>query len=311
MSDAPPRSDVRFTSGADRCHAWLYLPTPTPAPDAGAPPVVVMAHGLGGVKALRLAAFAERFQAAGYACLVFDYRHFGDSEGQPRELLSIRRQREDWHAAVAFARSLPEVDGDRVVVWGTSFAGGHAITTAAEDADVVAAIAQCPFTDGFASARTISPLATVRVGFAAFADHLARLLRRPPVRVKVAGRPGEVALMNAPDALDGIHELLKASDLTEDEYPDEVPARVALEIPLHRPGRAASRVRCPILFSVCDGDTVAPPRATLRHAAKAPRGEVIRYPAGHFDIYTGEPFEAVVADQLRFLTTHVPPRTAP
>ena len=133
----------------------------------GPPPVIVMAHGLGAIKALRLSAFAERFQAAGYACLVFDYRHFGDSEGEPRELLSISRQREDWRAAVAYARSLPDVDTDRVVLWGTSFGGGHAIATAAADHAVVAAIAQCPFTDGLASARQISPLGSARLAVAA------------------------------------------------------------------------------------------------------------------------------------------------
>src|SRR4051794_5362034 len=153
----PPRSEMRFRSGSDHCHAWLYLPAATEPP-----PVIVMAHGLGAVKALRLAAFAERFQAAGYACLVFDYRYFGDSEGEPRELLSIARQREDWGAAVAFARSLTEVDSERTVLWGTSFGGGHAIATAADTTDVVAAIAQCPFTDGFASARQISPLGSAR-----------------------------------------------------------------------------------------------------------------------------------------------------
>src|ERR687893_1088712 len=144
------RRELHFPSGADRCHAWLYLPPPTA--DAAPPPVIVMAHGLGAVKRLRLAAFAERFQAAGYACLVFDYRYFGESEGEPRELLSIARQREDWKAAVAFARSLPEVDASRVVAWGTSFGGGHAITTAADDREIVAAVVQCPFTDGLASA---------------------------------------------------------------------------------------------------------------------------------------------------------------
>jgi dienelactone hydrolase len=71
--------------------------------------------------------------ASARSSVVFDYRHFGDSEGEPRELLSIRRQREDWRAALAFARSLPDVDGERVVLLGTSFGGGHAIVTAAAE----------------------------------------------------------------------------------------------------------------------------------------------------------------------------------
>ena len=57
-------------------------------------------------------------------------------------------------------------------------------------------------------------------------------------------------------------------------------------------------------------DSVAPAKATLRHARKAPRGEIKLYPEGHFDIYLGEPFERVVADQIRFLTNHVPPANA-
>jgi dienelactone hydrolase len=302
--DLPDRQVVHFLAGTDRCHAWLYLPAPTTT--GALPPVLVMAHGLGAIKELRLSAFAERFQAAGYACLVFDYRHFGHSEGQPRELLSIRRQREDWHAAVRFARSLPEVDGSRVVLWGTSFGGGHAIATAADDHKVVAAIAQCPFTDGLASSLQNSPRAALRLGLAATKDRLAQATGRSAVRVKVAARPGELGLMEAPDVIDGVIGLLEASGLTEAEYPNDVPARIALEIPLYTPGRKARQVQCPILFCVCETDSVAPPKATLRHAAKAPRGEVIRYPAGHFDIYLGELFDRVTADQLAFLAKHVP-----
>lgn len=303
----PERRDLHFVSGTDRCHAWLYLPTA--APDAGLPPVVVMAHGLGAVKQLRLAAFAEKFQAAGYACLVFDYRCFGDSDGHPRELLSVRRQREDWRAAVAYARSLPDVDGSRVVLWGTSFGGGHAISTAATDHGVVAAIAQCPFTDGLASALRLSLGSLVRLVAVAIKDHFARLLGRPPVRVKVAARRGELGLMESPDVVDGVLGLLEASGLTEEEYRNEVPARVALEIPLYAPGRLTRRIRCPLLVCVSDADTVAPAKATLRHASKAPHGEVTRYQAGHFDIYVGDLFDKVVADQLNFLRKHVPTTT--
>lgn len=310
MTDAsvPERRELLFPSGTDRCHAWLYLPVTTAK--AGPSPVVVMAHGLGAVKTLRLGAFAERFRAAGYACLVFDYRHFGESEGQPRELLSIRRQREDWRAAVAFTRSLPEIDGRRVVLWGTSFAGGHAITTAAEDHGVIAAIVQCPFTDGLASVRQRSARSTARLVAAAARDTVAHVLGRPPVRVKVAARPGEVGLMVASDhsgdVVGEVIGLLTASGLTEQDYRNEVPARVAFTIPFDVPGRRIRAIRCPILFCVCDGDTVAPAGATLRHAAQAPRGEILRYPVGHFGIYDGEQFKQVVTDQLAFLRTHVP-----
>jgi pimeloyl-ACP methyl ester carboxylesterase len=238
--------------------------------------------------------------------LVFDYRYFGDSEGQPRELLSIARQREDWQAALRFVRSLPDVDSSRVVLWGTSFGGGHVIATAAVDHEVVAAIAQCPFTDGLASVLEVAPRESARLILAGAKDRLAQLAARKPVRVKVAARPGELGLMNDAEAVDTVIALLGASGLTEAEYRNEVPARIALEIVFDAPGRKASQIQCPILFCVCDADTVAPAKATLRHAARAPRGEIQRYPVGHFDIYIGELFERVVADQLAFLHAHVP-----
>lgn len=300
----PPRRDVWFTSGPDRCHAWLYLPTGA-SPDRPVP-VIVMAHGLGAVKELRLSAYADRFTAAGYACLVFDYRYFGDSEGEPRELLSIRSQRQDWQAAVTFARALPELDANRVVVWGTSFAGGHAVATAARDSRIAAAIAQCPFLDGIASVRQLPVRETLTLVAAGAKDMLAHVRGREPVRIKAGARPGEVGLMSSLEDMQSLLALLAASGIDEADYHNDVPARVALMIPMARPGRAAGDIACPILFCVADRDNLAPAEATVRLAARAPRGEIKRYDTGHFDIYLGQDFEAAITDQLAFLARHVP-----
>lgn len=294
----PQREDVRFPSDGDLISAWLYLP---PAA-AGPTPLLVMAHGLGAVRTMRLDAYAERFSAAGYACLVFDYRNFGDSEGRPRQLLDIGMQLADWAAAVTYARTLPAIDPDRIALWGTSFAGGHVIATAARLPGIAAVVAQCPFTDGLASVRTISnPLVFARVGLLAARDLLTAGLRKPPVMVPTVGRPGDVALMSTPDAYPGYLRLVPDGA----DIPQEVAARIALKIMAYRPGRLAAKVTCPILFCVCEADSVAPAAATLRYAAKAPRGEVKLYPEGHFDIYVDEAFERVVADQLAFLDKHL------
>ena len=122
------RRDVWFESGGVRCAAWLYIPTA----EGGRRPLVVMAHGLGAVREWRLDAFAERFAAQGWMVLVFDYRYLGASEGSPRQLLDIGDQLDDWRAALAYGRSLPEVDPDRIAVWGTSFGGGHVLRVARE-----------------------------------------------------------------------------------------------------------------------------------------------------------------------------------
>lgn len=292
------RLDVEFLSGGVTCRAWLYLPaSDTPRP------VIVMAHGLGGTKVMRLDAFAERFSAAGYACLVFDYRHFGDSDGQPRQLLDIGKQLEDWQAAVAYARNCPQVDGRRVILWGTSFSGGHVLSTAALPG-ITAVISQCPFTNGLASGLALNPVSSLKVTALALRDQVGAWLGADPVMVSTAGTSGEAALMTAPDAVPGYLGLLSATDAPV--FRNEVAARFGLQIIRYFPGLKTPKIACPVLFCVCDNDSVAPAKPTLFHARRAPQGEIKRYPDGHFDIYVGEAFEQVVKDQIEFLRRRVP-----
>jgi dienelactone hydrolase len=292
------REDVEFTSGGTRISGWLYRPSN--GGDDGGAPLLVMAHGLGAVRTMRLDAYAERFSAAGYACLVFDYRNFGDSEGRPRQLLDVRMQLTDWAAAVAYARTLKGIDHERIGLWGTSFGGGHVIASAARLPGIAAAVAQCPFTDGLASIGAINPLTAARVTARAVRDLVGARLGKPPVMIATAGQPGEVALMTAPDAYSGYLRLVPDGV----EVPNEVAARIGVKVLFYRPGRRTAKITCPILFCVCETDSVAPAGPTLRHAAKAPRGEVKTYPEGHFAIYVDDAFERVVADQLAFLDRH-------
>jgi uncharacterized protein len=300
VSTAQPftRHDVSFTSGEDTCAAWLYLPN-----GIISPPVVVLGHGLGGTREMRLGAFAERFAAAGIAALVFTYRHFGDSGGQPRQLLSIKRQLADWDAAIAWVKTRRDVDRARVAVWGSSFGGGHSITVAARHPELKAAVAQCPFTDGLASALALGPISSLKLLPAVTRDYVSILLRRAPVMIPIAAPPGSLALMNAPDALPGYEALMPAGTT----FVNEAAARVVPTITTYRPGRASKKIKFPILFCVSNTDTVTPPAQTLRYARAAPRGEIRRYEAGHFDFYLGEPFEALVRDQVEFLTRHLQP----
>jgi uncharacterized protein len=293
------RKDIEFNSGSenDRCRGWLYEPR------GGGPfPVIVMAHGLGGVKEMRLDAYAERFTDKGYACLVFDYRHFGTSDGSPRQLLNIARQLQDWSSAIAFAHHQHHLRSDQVIVWGTSFAGGHVIFTAARDKRVAAAIAQCPFTDGLASLRTLDWRSAARVTGLALCDVARSIVRMKPLMVATAGPPRSAALMTTPDALYGYLALVPAGT----RFLNHVAARIGLKIAQYRPGRKAASIRVPILFCICENDSVAPAGPSKRYARQAPRGEMRLYQAGHFDIYVGQDFERTVADQLEFLQRHIP-----
>jgi uncharacterized protein len=289
------RQDVHFASGGLRCAAWFYRGL------AELSPLVILAHGLGATRELRLAAYAERFQAAGFAALVFDYRHYGDSEGEPRELLSISKQLDDWRAAIAFGKTLPGVDPARVAIWGSSFGGGHVLTLAAEKHGLAAAISQVPFSDGVASTLTIPLLTSLRITVRAIWDLARAAFGLSPSYIGLLGRPGDVALMSAPDCYDGYRKLVPAEVEQSGRWRNRVSARTGLAIPLYAPARGAAKIAIPILIAVAEQDTIAPAAPTIRAAAKAPKAELKRYPAGHFDYYLDAGFEAIVADELEFL----------
>lgn len=292
------RHDVAFISAEDTCAAWLYLPT-----GVTSPPVVILGHGLGGTRKMRLGAFAERFAQAGIAALAFTYRYFGDSGGQPRQLLSIKRQLADWDAAIAWVKTRWDLDSTRIALWGSSFGGGHSITVASRHPELKAAVAQCPFTDGLASALALGPISSLKLLPAVTRDYVSILLRRPPVTIPIAAPPGQLALMNAPDALPGYEALMPAATT----FVNEAAARVVPTITAYRPGRAAKKINFPILFCISNTDTVTPAAQTLAYARTAPHGEIKRYDAGHFDFYTGEAFEALVGDQVEFFARQLRP----
>ena len=295
-SRAFTRQDVRFDSGETYCSAWLYLPK-----GVKNPPIVVLGHGFGATREMRLDAFSERFAAAGIAALAFTYRYFGDSGGMPRQLMSVKRQLEDWDAALKFVKAYPAVDGKRVAVWGSSFGGGHALTVASRHPELKAAVSQCPFTDGRASAGALGVVGTLKMIPRVIADLGAKLFGLPPVYVPIAAKPGELAMMNAHDALPGYLQLVPKSV----EFINKVTARVVPEVTSYRPGLAAAKIKSPLLVCVSTTDTVTPPDETVALVRKAPKGETKLYDAGHFDFYLGAPFEQLVSDQTEFLTKHL------
>lgn len=114
------RARVTFQSGGVAVAGYLYRPSDT----KGYLPCVVMANGFSGTMDWILPTYAERFAAAGFAALIFDYRYFGESEGQPRQLISVAQQREDIRNAIEFVRHYEGTDPRRIALWVTSLGGG-------------------------------------------------------------------------------------------------------------------------------------------------------------------------------------------
>ncbi|MGH3623612.1 MAG: alpha/beta hydrolase [Sciscionella sp.] len=294
------RIDVNLYPAGVRCSAWLYRPDGMD--DNSSAPCVVLGHGFSAVRDQRLDAFAERFAKAGMAALVFDYRHFGDSDGEPRQLLDIGKQLADWRTAIAFVRAQRGIDPDRIVAWGSSFSGGHSISIAAEDHRLAAAVAQGPFADGLANLVAYGPKAVLRLSAHGIADQVSALLGRQPHLIPAVAEPGGLAVITTPDAVSGFASITSPTS----SWRNEVAARVALWIAFYRPVARAKHIRCPILFCIASDDVVTPPGAARRAAAAAPLSETKEYPGGHFTVYTGDTFERLVADQLEFLERHIP-----
>ncbi len=293
-------NEITFSSGRDCCSAWHLQATSEAFADPGGRPCVVMAPGFGGTRDSSLLRYAEGFAAAGMDVLLFDYRGFGESGGSPRQLVSVRRQRGDYHAALAAARRLPGVDPDRIVLWGVSYAGGHVVVVAAQDKRVAAAISLTPAMDGIAIliqlGRNGGPAHLVRAAGNGLRDALRALAGRAPRLVPIVGEPGSNAIIVKAGGEAAFNAIAGPS------WRNELCARTALEAGFNRPIRSASRVSCPLLVQVGTSDSICPPSAGRRAVAKAgPRAALREYPVDHMDVYVGAWQERALADQLDFL----------
>ncbi|KAB8235950.1 alpha/beta hydrolase [Aspergillus alliaceus] len=302
MADAgiERRVDIQIASSEDLMCGWLYPSQTFTASNPGA--AIVLAHGLGGTKELKLDVYADKFNQMGYTCVVFDYRCNGASEGLPRGLIDWNQQQDDWRSAIKYTRQLENVDPDQVGIFGTSFSGGHVMQIAATDKRIRAVICQCPFTDGWQSSLCASTTTIPKLAGLGFLDLLFGTDKHP-INISLFGKPGEAAFLNAPDVLSTFMPLVPEGF----PFQKKAPARLALKLPFLRPGSYASTIECPILFAICGNDSVAPADVTMAYAKETPKGVIKWYEnVGHFEIYYGEPFEVALRDYKAFLQEYLP-----
>jgi hypothetical protein len=294
------RTEVRFSSHGVDCAGYLYRP----AKASGTLPCVVLGHGTAGTMD-RLFVYAEPFAAAGMAVLVFDYRGWGASDGQPRQVIDIGGQLDDWRAAIGFARSLDGVDPERIALWGSSLSGGHVVALAADDPQIAAVVAQVPW---FGDARTprqvlrqLLQVSTLKLVAAGIRDAVRGARDRPPYLVPIVGEPGQTALFTGPE----VREALEAKGLEGSLWRNQFAPRFVFALPRYQPGKAVERLGMPLLVCVADRDRETPADFAAQFVERAPRGELRRYPASHFEMYHGETFKRVLADQVDFLRSHL------
>jgi fermentation-respiration switch protein FrsA (DUF1100 family) len=281
------RRDIEFDAEGVILRGWFY----TANSDAGTAPVIVMAHGLSAVKEMYLDDYAEHFSETGLHVLVFDHRNFGASDGEPRQEIDPVAQTRDYRHAITYAKTLPEVDGEKIGIWGSSFSGGHVQVVAAYDKRVRAAVAQVPFVSGYGNVRALvraDLLPGFRTQFEA--DREARFQGGAPGMVPVVD-PDPLASVMLPSA-EAWEWFNRARKERAPTWRNEITLRSVERVGEYEPKDVIWQISpTPFLMIVGEDDTVCPQDMALAAYEQAlePK-ELVMIPGGHFDAYQGEGF---------------------
>ncbi|OBF41795.1 alpha/beta hydrolase [Mycobacterium sp. ACS1612] len=291
-----PTQRVDFSCRGEGCAAWLTLPA-----GPGPHPAVVLVHGLGATHDMMLAQYEQQFAGAGIATLAFDYRNTGSSGGLPRQHISARDQRQDVVAALEHVMARPDVDAERVGLWGTSLGGMNVVRVAAERSDVAAAVVQCPIVHGPGAARKLGVRAALRLTPAIAEDMLRTAFRRGRRYMPIVGPPAGFAMVT----VDGAESGWRSTVPPGGRFDNRIAAADAVAMVLTSSLRHARRIEAPLLVCVCDRENLMDPAYAALLARRAPRGVAKHYDSDHFAIYHLPLATQVMADQTAFLQEHL------
>lgn len=280
------RQDITFLSQGLRCSGWLYIPNDLPAEQKA--PAIVMAHGFSAVKEMYLANFAERFVTAGFVTLVFDFRYFGDSEGEPRGQLFPHEQREDYRNAITWICDHPQVDPARIGVWGTSYSGGVALHLAAFDKRINAVVVQLPSVHNWETRRRIDPDGFDKATTFLIQDRIARYRTGVVNYFKVVAPEGEPSAIPTTEAYEWF---MHASSIVP-SWRNQVTVESLEKIREFDPvGPIHLITPTPLLMIVAEHDSLIPSALVIAAYERARDPKAISMlPCGHFDVYNTEPW---------------------
>lgn len=281
------RTDVEFEAdGGVRLRAWLFQPDCGQG-TRGRQPAITMAHGYAGVKEHGIEAFATVFAEAGFVVLLHDHRGFGASEGQPRQDVDPWRQIADWRRAISYLESLDVVDPERLGLWGTSYAGGHAIVLGATDRRLRAVVAQVPTISGYEQGlRRVTPENVASLERSFIDDERAQF-RGEPLRRQaiVSADPAEPAAYRTRESVE-----FYLQPVPEGAWANQITVRSTLAARMYEPGNWIARVSpTPLLMVVATHDTVTLTDLELAAYEKALEPKrLVTIEGGHFAPYLSE-----------------------
>jgi fermentation-respiration switch protein FrsA (DUF1100 family) len=277
------RKDIEFKTGDGvTLRGWYYLPDRR----NGQVPTVVMAHGFSAVKEMYLDKFAEVFAAAGLGALVFDNRNFGASDGEPRYEIDPWQQVHDYRDAITYASTLPEVDEERIGVWGSSYSGGHVLVLGAIDRRIKCVASQVPLVSGHRNARRLvraDTIASVQKMFEG--DRKARYKGDSPAMIPVVSEdPAKPSVLPTRDSWEWFSETGKTR---APAWHNEVTLRSVEMFTEYEPGVYIEYISpTPLLMVLATGDhlTVVDEALNAYTRALEPK-KLVLLQGGHFDAY--------------------------
>ncbi|PFH50116.1 hypothetical protein AMATHDRAFT_145872 [Amanita thiersii Skay4041] len=294
------RETVNITSqdGTSVLDTWYYKPLTEPPY-----PLVVAGPGMTVIKEAGLSTFGEEWASkAGFASLIFDYRGFGSSGGEPRDLVDLEKQYQDYQSVIQWARGRPELFRlDKIVVVGTAVGGLTAARLVLEDPSLAGGIGQSPMLDGYTTlmALPFNP----RLVFLAMVDTIMSKLGLSPLFIKAVGHPNEFALLNTKSAYPGFEMMFSQGSIPFSKAPNKIAPRLSFQIMGARPGIRMKEAKGRVLIVSSQDDDMIPIKIAREIAASAPNVvTLVESPGGHFDILKGgQGYETNINAQIEFL----------
>lgn len=292
---------IEFSVEGSLVRGTFYLP----ARMSGATPaVVVLAHGWGMVAGGDLEDYASAFVDAGLAALTFDFRNLGSSEGVPRQEIDPHRQVEDFRSAISYVRARPEIDRDRIGIWGSSYSGGHALYVAAIDKRVKCVVAQVPTISGFRAARRrASGEKAAAMRAALEADRENRFAGKPPATIRTVD-PDPNAAVAYPGAES--HDYMMSEAERCPGWVNEITLRSLELARTYEPGVYIKRIApTPLLLITATEDSLTPSdlqQDAFNEAHEPKKLMLVR--GGHYGVYR-EHFEKTSAAAAEWFAEHL------
>lgn len=275
--------EVRYAVAGEEVVGTLHLPAKFGRPRLGG---VVLGHGWGMVAGGDLDDYARAIVARGLAALTFDYRNLGKSGGSPRQHIDPWRQVEDFRAGISFLRRRPEVDPERIGIWGSSYGGGHALAVTAIDPRVRCVVSQVPTISSWRAARSRMDDAAWVAQWAAFiADREATFGGAEPATIQsVSDDPSAAVAYRGEDSY-----IYMSSEGKRCPTWRNYTTLASLELARsYEPGSFLYRITdVPLLMIVARGDKTTPIDLQRdAYASLTTKKALLEVEGGHYSVYT-------------------------